>query len=155
MPSYSAGSGAPAFVDAGLYQFKVIEATEKTARTGSEMVELVLEVAGGTRVFDNLVFHPKSLWKIDQFRVSIGEEVEEGEFDFEPSDYVGAAGTVQLKLGESNSGKTRNEVLQYLAPSVKTFAVPGPVQKMDAPKAKVGTVTKAADLVPDDSDIPF
>lgn len=151
MPSYNAKSGPPPWVEAGDYPFEVVDAKETTAaKTGNPMIDLTLEVAGGTRVFDHLVFYKTSIWKIDQFRESTGEDVEEGECDLEAEDCVGRTGLVQLKVGQSNTGKTRNEVVQYLPPVRKTKTV-------TAAPAKTGpaTTAKAADLVPDDSDIPF
>ena len=148
MPSYKAGSGAPAYVDEGTYDFEVVEAKEKIASSGNDMIALVLEVAGGTRVYDNLVFHPKAFWRIDEFRTAIGQEVVEEDVDFEAEDCLGAIGRVKLKLGESNTGKTRNEVLQYLPKEAER-----PTKAATTPPAK--SKAKNPDLDAEPDDIPF
>lgn len=56
----------------GTYKAQVLEATQKTASTGSEMIEVQLSVVddpqyNGRRIYDNIVLTPKAAWKLVQF----------------------------------------------------------------------------------------
>lgn len=155
--NYKKGSGAPSFVKAGTYQFEVVEAVNSRSKPspryprGNDMIELTLEVAGGTTLFDHLVDNPKSIWKIDEFVEATG--IEPGGDELDASDCLGATGLVKLGLGESNTGRTRNEVVQYLPPEI----VRRTATATTAPATPAAPTMKHGDpaLTPEPDDIPF
>ncbi len=57
-------------------------------------------------------FSPKSLFRLHKTLVAFGEEPGEldGEFEFEPTDYIGAEVNLVLTVGLNDKGKERNEV---------------------------------------------
>jgi hypothetical protein len=114
--NYKKGSGAPSYVKEGTYKFEVVEAVNARSSKGNDMISLVLEVGNGTSVFDHLVDNPRSIWKIDEFCECTQLVVAGDELD--ASDCLGATGMVKLGLGESNTGRTRNEVVQYMPPEI-------------------------------------
>jgi uncharacterized protein DUF669 len=117
MPTYEVGYNET--LSEGSYPFVVIDANEKQSQSGNEMIELQLLVKGPNgnelRVFDHLVFTPKSYWKIDAFRVATGEKLVPGQtVSLEPEDCVDREGKVFLTV-EKFEGRERNKVQEYLA----------------------------------------
>jgi hypothetical protein len=155
--NYKKGSGAPSFQPAGTYQFEVVEAVNARSKPnprypkGNDMISLTLEIQGGTTVFDHLVDNPKSIWKIDEF-VECTQLVVAGD-ELDASDCLGATGLVKLGLGESNTGRTRNEVLQYMPAEIvrRTATATTAPAKAAAPTMKSGDPA----LTPEPDDIPF
>ena len=110
----------------GVYEFVCVDANEKTSQSGNVMIELELMVRGSNsnggneiRVFDHLVFTPKSTWKIDSFRVATGETLVRGQRSrFEAEDCVDRVGKVWLTV-EKYDGRSRNKIGQYLDPAAE------------------------------------
>ena len=70
MPQYT--QGADELLPEGVYDFVVIDATEKKSHAGNPTIELELLIKDGNgteevRVTDYLTFSPKSFWKITVF----------------------------------------------------------------------------------------
>lgn len=109
-PSEKVDSGGRA--TAGRYRFKVDEANETVFRSGSEGVKLKLLVAAfkdkDVKVFDNLVFHPNALWKVEQFMQSIGLDF--NDTSIQAHDLVGLTGEAEFVVGENKY----LEVAEYL-----------------------------------------
>lgn len=121
MPSYTANKPAQSefFVPPGDYKLEVVDATEETSKGGNEMIKLKLRVINkdggkGPSLFDYLVFAPSSFWKIDAFRASCGEDVEEGaEANIEASELIGNVCEATL-IVETYDGQKSNKVKSYL-----------------------------------------
>jgi hypothetical protein len=118
MPTYTASEPAKLldFVEPGDYPVEIIDATETISQSGNDMIELKLRTQPGSIVYDHLVFTPSAFWKIDQFRVAIGESVESGEVEVNGEDLIGRAATVRIVVEEYN-GRKRNKVGAWLAPA--------------------------------------
>jgi hypothetical protein len=124
MPSYTQGqeNKRPEFLPEGVYDYATIGAAEKVSTTGNEMIELKIELIGpdikedaGPIIYENLVFTEKAFFKIDQFRASIGEAIQEGEeVSIDAEDLTGKTGKCQV-IVETYKGKTRNKVAKFLA----------------------------------------
>jgi hypothetical protein len=128
MPTYTMGHDET--LPEGVYDFMVVDATERESQKkadgtgGNPMIELEMMIKGPSgknalRVFDHLVFTPKSFWKIDAFRLATGEKLVEGQtVSFEAEDCIDRAGKVWLTV-ESYQGRDRNRVGEYLDPSAE------------------------------------
>lgn len=98
---------------AGTYDFKVVEAKERTSKKGTPMIEVKLLVSNGngdrTTIFDNLLG-----WNLPEFEAAIGRKVVFGqEVEVDPDDYVDETGQLQLNV-ENYEGIDRNKVAKYL-----------------------------------------
>ena len=120
----SAGRAEP-----GTYRFRVDEAAETTFRSGSHGLKLVLLVAAyadrDISVYDNLVYHPKALWKVDAMLKSVG-------LDFssppEAHELIGRQGVAEFRLGE----RGYLEVAKYV-PAVTDAPAANKVEKKASP----------------------
>jgi Protein of unknown function (DUF669) len=120
-----------AFPD-GEYQFEVTNAEEKTSNTsGNDMIELTLKIKDGPTVYDYLVNVEESLWKLDNFRASTGEEVKPGvPVDINPEDFIGPSGTCLLYT-DTYQGKKKNKVADYVFVIAGPGAVKQPLSSKD------------------------
>lgn len=151
MPSYKAGSGAPAVVPAGTYSFEVVHAKNTSSSSGNEMIALTLVVGNGTFVYDHLVFvnQKRCIDKIDSFRAAIGQTVVVGEdYDLDASECADQTGQVQLGVGTDNKGADKNEVVRYLAREAK-------VKVTTFGQTSAPTKPRDPDLDHEPTDIPF
>ena len=121
MPEYEQGLAGPVF-PAGPYDYHCVDAGEKESdKTHNAMIELQLDCFDAdftekVRVVDRLVFTPNSYWKIDSFRKSSGEKInQQKKVSFEAEDCIDRRGRLQLKITTYN-GKERNEVDYYIEP---------------------------------------
>lgn len=115
------GGGAGPILDPGDYRFKVVNATEKKAqKSGNPMIELesrVLNPDGteGRKVYDNLVFTEKALWKVDQFLAAIGAHPGAGKsVQLDAEDLIGREFRAKVIIGQNDKGQDRNEIESYL-----------------------------------------
>src|SRR5262249_49743145 len=140
-------TGVQQVVPEGDYDFVVDDAGETESSKGNPMIELQLLVehdGGKVRVFDQLVFVEKAFWKIDAFRVSIGERLVEGQkVCFEADDCIDRRGRCHLYV-DTFEGRTRNKVDAYLPPAEPTKDVPAAVKPNPAPAAP-GSPTEEPD----------
>ncbi len=90
MPTFQDSESRIPFVPEGDYKFTVTDfdskiATGATTR-GSTQYELKLEIeskGGAAHTYENLIDHPKTLWKMDTFLKSAGIKLAKGEgYDF-------------------------------------------------------------------------
>jgi hypothetical protein len=121
MPEYVQGSEE--LLPEGVYDFTVIDATEKTSKAGNPTIELQLLIkdddGGEVRIFDHLTFSPRCFWKIDAFRVATGETLERGKTaSFEYEDCLSREGRLLLKVAEFE-GRERNKVGTYVDPAAE------------------------------------
>lgn len=164
MPTFNDSENLIPFVPEGDYVFCVTEfgqaisAGGKTA--GATKYELALEIelkdgARGPRVFENLIDHPATAWKIDTFLKSAGVVLPKGAaFEFNADDAasngaqhvppLGLRGWCRLVVEEypANSGKRRNKVATFYTNKPK---LPARVIAPPAPDASAV----------DGEDIPF
>ena len=116
MPTYKSGQPNGEVLPESDYKFTVEKAILKTSSNNNEMIELWLRLPKGGLAIDNLVFTDSSSWKIDQFRISIGETVlPDEQVEINPSDLIGAEGVAHI-IVEEYQGKKRNKVGSYLEP---------------------------------------
>ena len=117
MPQYKSGQQQQGeLLPEGDYPFKVEAAVLKTSSSGNEMIELRLRLPKGGVAFENLVFTESSGWKIDQFRVSVGELVLPDEMvELNPSDCLDKTGWAHIVVDEYQ-GKKKNKVGSFLEP---------------------------------------
>src|SRR6516165_5382465 len=124
MPEYE--TGVQEIVPENDYDFVVDDAVEKESSKGNPMIELQLDIEHNghhVRVFDHLVFTRNAFWKIDAFRVAIGETLVEGQkVNIEAEDCIDRKGRCHLYI-DTYEGKSRNKVDAYLPP------VPAPATK--------------------------
>lgn len=148
MPTFTASDGFP-IAPAGIYPFEVLEATEKTAKTGNAMIGLKLRIFGEEQytVFDNLVFTQSAAWKITEFMRAVGYEVPTGtDAALEAYQCLGKTGEAQIGV-RSYEGRDQNTVASYLASGV---ANPLPTKEPAPAKAKALEPAEIAD-----DDLPF
>jgi hypothetical protein len=106
--------------DAGIYNFKIIQAYEKPSKAGNEMlvIELLIEASNGGNfiVKDYLLSTETSIWKISQLCKSINKEGLYKTENMEPFDIVNCNGTAELQHQTNpNDGKKYLRVKRYLA----------------------------------------
>lgn len=153
MPTFNDSENLIPFVPEGDYVFTVTEFSQaisaggKTA--GSTKYELALEIelkdgARGPRVFENLIDHALTAWKIDTFLKSAGVTLAKGEaFEFNAEDAeahrakfvqpLGLRGWCRLGVEEYpvNSGKKRNKVATFYTNRAKLSS-----KVIEAPRAE-------------------
>ena len=102
MPTYKSGQQSNGEVlPEGEYPFTVEKAILKTSSNNNPMIEVWLRLPKGGLAIDNLVFTDSSSWKIDQFRISIGETVlPDEEVEVNPSELIGAKGFAHIIVEE-------------------------------------------------------
>ena len=109
--------------EAGEYSFTVVDWTRKVAKSsGNEMIELQLEIDGGGKAFENLVFTKKAHWKLDQFLNSIfaTKPLAKGQkLVFDDEILTGSRGRATFIktnfTGRDGQEKFKNEIAEFLA----------------------------------------
>lgn len=153
MPTYTQNLASEVLAK-DVYRFSVKEAHTHYSKQGNEMIELKLAV-GNLIVFDRLVFTENAYWKIDQFRIAVGEKLGPpgSSVDIEPEDLIGLSGMVLLDTEEYN-GKQKNIVVEYCDP-----ALTKPKEQTQGAASGATKKSKKLDLVSsaakDPDDIPF
>ena len=120
MPEYQTGYNE--ILPEGVYDFVVIDANECRSQSGNEMIALELLVRNGNaeiKVYDQLVFTPKSFWKIDAFRAATGDKLVPGQtVRIDAFDLVDRGGKCVLTV-EKYQGRDKNKVQEYLGPGAE------------------------------------
>ena len=110
MPSYTQTEPTQNYtLPDGKYKIEIEAAETKISQKSSnEYIRCKCRVtlANGTKgpaIYDNLVFSPTSLWKVDQAREAVGFAVVPGEpCTLEPEDLIGKKATVIVKTDEDS-----------------------------------------------------
>lgn len=79
MPTFEVEEDKPFFLSPGIHKMEVVEAVERTSKSGNEMIVIELEAENGVRVRDFLVFTKKAAFKIKQFLEAAGRELKKGD----------------------------------------------------------------------------
>lgn len=79
MPTFEVEEDKPFFLSPGIHKMEVVEAVERTSKSGNEMIVIQLEAENGFRVRDYLVFTKKTAFKIKQFLEAAGRELKKGD----------------------------------------------------------------------------
>jgi hypothetical protein len=122
------GGGAAPLLEPGDYRFRIVNATQKTARESrNEMIEIEARVINsdgteGRKIYDNLVFTEKALWKVDQFMAAIGVHPGEGrEITIDAEDLIGREFRATVRISKDNKDRDRNEIDAYLFGEEESF----------------------------------
>lgn len=148
----------------GSYDFSVTAAEETEFRSGNQGLKVTLDVfTGGDQprnVYENFVYVPKALWKLEQFMIAIG-------LDFnsppEEEELIGREGVAYFELGEANeagrrylqSGEFYSKGTKALGPDGTTEGGPGNMAPSTARAPRGSVDSKSTVDVLDDDDIPF
>lgn len=127
-------------LDPGLYDFEVMEATDKESKAGNDMVELALRIEDpsgrGFKVLDWLVATDGGAYKVRHFAESTGLLAEYEKGDMPAGVMVGKTGRCKLSIKPAEGQyRAKNAVADYVGGAVEPVGV------------------KRTDL--DDSEIPF
>jgi hypothetical protein len=125
----------------GTFLFEVIEAEDGFAKeSGNELINMKLEILIDDiplTVYDWLVGHPKSLFKVKQFCRSVGmlDQFESGEVD--ANSVLNKRGLAEFKFGDEKTNKNGQpvrylEVKHYLSPQQQGDSPP-PLTDDDIP----------------------
>lgn len=145
MPTFNDSENIAKFVPEGDYTFTVTEFDQAISQggktSGSTRYALTLEVdlpsgSRGPRVFESLIDHASTAWKIDTFLKSAGVALAKGEgFEFNEGDArkhrakfvnpIGLRGWCRLVVEEypANSGKKKNRVSTFYTNKAKLPAL--------------------------------
>jgi hypothetical protein len=100
----------------GTYAVIVTDAEERTASTGTEGVQLDLEIVEGSDkgrgLWDTCWITPKAMWRVKQVLSALQYPIPEGEFDLNPADLIGRRMFVAVEH-EEYDGKTRAVVKDH------------------------------------------
>lgn len=135
--------------DAGMYDFEVLNGTDKTSKAGNEMIQLRIKIFSSEGeekiIYDYLM---ESIgYKLRHACEAMGllGKYEGGELV--GGDFEGCTGRLKLRVGKPQEGyATKNEVGDYLVPSESVTAAD------PKPKAKARAGKKDRDL---DDEIPW
>jgi len=102
---------------AGTYDFEVLDAKEKTAKSGNDMIELTLNVfeskGKNYRMWDYLVATPKAQFKILNFCEAVGIKDKFLAGNLTAFDCLKKTGLVKVKV-ETQDNDSRNVVKSYV-----------------------------------------
>lgn len=126
-------------VPAGVYTLEFTDYTEGEVQSESsknfgatkynwtfEIVDCEKEEYNGRKVWDNVTIAETSLWRLKAFIKAFGVEVpDEGEFDFEPDDFIGAQ--IQARVGVEPERQVGDRTYDSKN-TIKKFMVPAHVE---------------------------
>lgn len=141
-------------VDDGIYDFEVVKATQKTSKSGNQMIELQLLVwdksGKAHTVFDYLVSITSMVYKIKHFCDTVGLDKEylAGNFDVMQCDGRRGKAHIIVQAGQPNSNggmyPDKNAVRDYVMTDAGAVKVDLSGSKSPEPKDQLS-----------DDDIPF
>ncbi len=145
------GGGGGQRAQPGTYAFCVNDANETTFRSGNQGIKIKMDVAAfedrDVTCFDNFVYVPQALWKLEQFLTALGLD-----FNDPPSvdHLIGREGKAKFILGEERDGRRYLEVDEFLEPTARRpGSGPGNMQPQPASRPNDNTAG------PEDDDVPF
>lgn len=112
--------GVHPILEPGEYTFRVVNATQKQSKAGNPMIEVEArhvqdDGSEGRKIYDNLVFTEKALWKVDQFLAAVGKHPGEGkEITLDAEDMIGLEFRAKVGVEKDNKDRDRNFVESYV-----------------------------------------
>lgn len=117
----------------GKADFEVLKATEKTSKSGNDMIELHIKLwdceGKQTNVFDYLLSDTKFAWKIQSFCDAIGRpEWYAPDFELTPDNLKGQSGKCKIDIEKNQEYGDKVKIKNYLMPANPSSA------KMESPE---------------------
>lgn len=107
-------------VPGGRYLVNVTEAEIREGQeSGVPYLALTLNVIDGDyegrKLWDNMSFSPKALWKLKGFLLASGYEEDDvaGEFEVDPDEFLEAEYDVVVGVSKDSQGTSRNNIRSY------------------------------------------
>ena len=100
----------------------VAEVTDAEIRDGDKYPYLMVEQTviegeyADRKLWDNMSFSPKALWKLKGFYRALGatdEELSSAGFDVDPESLLGLTFMIQVAVKNDNNGEPRNVINRY------------------------------------------
>jgi hypothetical protein len=141
------GVEAGGLISEGLHTAEIVEAEVRESSTGNDMINLKCKIFGDDPEAGRVFYHicslqPQALFNLRTVLQSIGHEVPEGVYEFNPQDMVGGVAQVEI-THDVYEGKTRSKAASWgpvtededpPATKPKLAAVPAPAKKGGAAK---------------------
>ena len=119
-PKSEAEVASAGLFPAGIYDYEVLAATDKTSKSGNSMIELNVEIfdkAGhGKRIFDYLVDSEATHYKVRHFAASAGILAKYEAGNISADDVTGCTGQCKVRVqGEKDGYPPKNAISDYIA----------------------------------------
>ena len=105
------GGGMP--TPDGYYVAEVTKAEQEVSQNGNDMITVRWKTNAGSTVFDRFVLVPQSLWVLRTALESMGYDIPDGPFDFDPEDLVGEKCGIEI-TNEEFEEKDQPRVTGYM-----------------------------------------
>ena len=109
------GGGSP--TPDGYYVAEITKAEQEVSQSGNDMIVVRWKTNIGSIVFDRFVLLPQSLWVLRTALESMGYEIPDGPFDFDPDDLVGNTCGLEI-TNEEYEEKDQPRVTGYMPEDV-------------------------------------
>ena len=107
----------------GEYKATVDACTEDVTKNGNPVFNFTLALENGRKVFDNLIFTPKTANRVKKVNSCFGLATS-GDVEIAPSDYIGKSCTVKLYIedytGKDGTQKQKNTVDWWNSKAIET-----------------------------------
>lgn len=105
------GGGMP--TPDGYYVAEITKAEQEVSQNGNDMITVRWKTHMGSTVFDRFVLVPQSLWVLRTALESMGYDIPDGQFDFDPADLVGDKCGIEI-TNEEFEEKDQPRVTGYM-----------------------------------------
>ena len=109
------GGGSP--TPDGYYVAEITKAEQEVSQNGNDMITIRWKTNIGSVVFDRFVLVPQSLWVLRTALESMGYDIPDGQFDFDPEDLVGDKCGIEI-TNEEFEEKDQPRVTGYMPADV-------------------------------------
>lgn len=109
------GGGSP--TPDGYYVGEITKAEQEVSQSGNDMIVVRWKTNIGSIVFDRFVLVPQSLWVLRTALESMGYDIPDGQFDFDPDDLVGDKCGLEI-TNEEYEEKDQPRVTGYMPADV-------------------------------------
>lgn len=114
------GGGSP--TPDGYYVAEITKAEQEVSQSGNDMIVVRWKTNIGSIVFDRFVLLPQSLWVLRTALESMGYEIPDGQFDFDPDDLIGNTCGIEV-TNEEYEEKDQPRVTGYMPEDVATAEI--------------------------------